>query len=186
MKEINQSWRDFKALIATPALPALGPTPRAGRLPLLELNQKIDRFLADTKLNAALQPSVHSAALLWHDYLDESHTISQNIPGTDGSFLHGIMHRREPDYANAKYWFHRAGRHRSFSDIAKQVRRLLETKGATELAAKLAPLGDWDPSGFVEACRQAAELPLSDAGVQSLQAVQKIEFDCLLAHLFAT
>jgi hypothetical protein len=182
---MNDSWKTLECLIATTDLPELGPTPRPGRLPLLELNQKIDRFLADTKLNAALQPSVRSAALLWHDYLDESHTISQNISSADGSFLHGIMHRREPDYSNAKYWFHRAGKHRSFSDIAKQVTRLLETKGETELAAKLAPRGDWDPFGFVDACRQVAELPLSDAGVQSLQAVQEIEFHCLLAHLFA-
>jgi len=183
---MNDSWKTLKRVIATPDLPALGPTPRPGRLPLPELSQRIDRFLADTKLDAARQPSVRSAALLWHDYLDESHTISQNIPGADGSFLHGIMHRREPDYSNAEYWFHRAGKHQSFSDIAKQVRRLLETKGETELAAKLATRGDWDPFAFVEACRQAAELPLSDAGVQSLQAVQQIEFDCLLAHLLAT
>src|SRR5437899_244778 len=107
MEKVNQSCRDFKALIATPDLPALGPIPRAGRLPLPELNQKTDRFFADTNLNAALQPYVRSAALLWHDYLDESHTISQNIPGADGGFLHGIMHRREPDYPNAKYWFRR-------------------------------------------------------------------------------
>ena len=183
---MNDSWKTLKSLIATPALPELGPTPRAGRLPLLELNQTIDRFLADTKRNAALQPSVRSAALLWHDYLDESHTISQNIPGADGSFLHGIMHRREPDYPNAKYWFHRAGKHRSFSDIAKQVVCLLETKGEPELSAKLALRGDWDPFAFVDACRQAAASPLSDARVQTLQAVQEIEFDCLLAHLFAT
>jgi len=183
---MNDSWKTLKSLIATTDLPELGPTPRPGRLPLLELNQRIDRFLAETNLPAAIQPSIRSAALLWHDYLDESHTISQNIPGADGSFLHGIMHRREPDYSNAKYWFHRAGKHRSFSDIAKQAKRLLETKGETELAAKLAPRGDWDPFGFVDACRQAAALPLSDAGVQSLQAVQEIEFDCLLAHLFAT
>src|SRR6058998_1143099 len=164
---MNDSWKTLKSLIATPSLPALGPTARAGRLPLIELNQKIDRLFTDTKLIAALMPSVRSAALLWHDYLDESHTISQNIPGADGSFLHGIMHRREPDYANAKYWFHRVGKHRSFSDIAKQVTRLLKTKRETELAAKLATRGDWDPFAFVEACRQAAELPLSDAGVQS-------------------
>jgi hypothetical protein len=66
MKEVNQSWRDFKALIATPALPALGPTPRAGRLPLLELNQKIDHFL-DGKgekelVRAARTPSVCNRA----------------------------------------------------------------------------------------------------------------------------
>ena len=183
---MNDSWKTLKSLIATPALPALGPTPRPGRLPLIELNQKIDRFLADSKLDAALQPPVRSAALLWHDYLDESHTISQNITSADGSFLYGIMHRREQDYPNAKYWFHRVGKHRSFSDIARQVSRLLETKGETKLAAKLAPRGDWDPFAFVDACRQAAELPLSDAGIQTLQAVQEIEFDCLFAHLLAT
>jgi hypothetical protein len=184
LKELDQFWRVFKALIATPALPALGPLPRAGRLPLPELNLMLDRFFADTNLNAALQPPVLSAALLWHDYLDESHAISQNLSGADGSFLHGIMHRREPDYANAKYWFHRVGNHRSFPDIARQVTRLFDSKGETKLAAKLAPRGDWDPFAFVDACSRVADSPPSTAAVETLQMVQEIEFDCLLAHLF--
>jgi hypothetical protein len=183
---MNHSWKTLKSLIATSDLPALGPTSRPGRLPLLELNQKLDRFFADTRLNAALQPSLRSAVLLWHDYLGESHTISQNLPGADGSFLHGLMHRREPDYPNAKYWFHRVGKHASFSNIASQVAGMLEAKGEKALAAKLVPRVGWDPFAFVDVCRQAAELSLSDAGVQTLQAVQEIEFDCLLAHLFAT
>ena len=182
---MNHSSRELKALIATPALPALGPTPRPGRLPLLELNQKIDRFFAGAKLDAALQPSVRSAALLWHDYLDESHAISQNIPDANGSFLHAVMHRREPDYLNAKYWFHRVGKHRSFSDIANQVKRLLDTRGETELASKLAPRGDWDPIAFVDVCQESSQWASSDARIQSLQAIQEIEVDCLLAHLFA-
>jgi hypothetical protein len=183
---MNDSWKILKSLIATPDLPELGPTPRPGRLPLSDLNRKIDRFFEDRKLNAARQSSVRSAALLWHDFLDESHTISQNIPSADGSFLHGIMHRREPDYPNAKYWFHRVGKHASFSNIASQVAGMLEAKGEKALAAKLVPRVGWDPFAFVDVCRQAAELSLSDAGVQTLQAVQEIEFDCLLAHLFAT
>ncbi|MEM6561275.1 MAG: hypothetical protein AAF656_06725, partial [Planctomycetota bacterium] len=40
-----------------------------------------------------------SAALaglwLWHDFLDESHTISQGIDNQTGAFWHMIMHRRE-------------------------------------------------------------------------------------------
>ena len=36
---------------------------------------------------------------LWHDWLDESHTISQALPSPAGSFWHAIMHRREGDFA---------------------------------------------------------------------------------------
>ena len=37
---------------------------------------------------------------LWllHDFLDESHSLSQEITTDTGSYWHGIMHRREPDY----------------------------------------------------------------------------------------
>ncbi len=185
MKKDNQSWRDFKALIATPDLPALGPTPRAGRLPVLELNQKIDRFLADTNLNAALQASVRSAALLWHDYLDESHTISQNIPGADGSFLHGIMHRREQDYSNAKYWFHRVGRHPAFVLIATQAERLLDGRGEKELASSLVPGGHWDPFAFVDECELATRRSSMESITQALRAVQDVEFNSLLSHILS-
>ena len=34
--------------------------------------------------------------------IDESHTISQDLGSAEGSFLHGIMHRREGDFGNAK------------------------------------------------------------------------------------
>lgn len=184
MRETTRTWSTFQSLIATPDLPGLGPTPRAGRLPLPDLNLKVERFIADAKLPPTLHPCIHSAALLWHDYLDESHSISQNIHTADGSFLHAIMHRREPDYGNAKYWFHRAGRHPCLPQIAAQATGPLATNAERELAAQLAPQGNWDPFAFVDACEVAAGLPLSDQRIQTLKAIQRIEFDCLLAHLF--
>ena len=183
---MNDRLTTFKSLIQTSDLPGLGPTPRTGRLPLLELNGKIERFLADAKLPAALHASIRSAALLWHDYLDESHAISQDIHTADGSFLHGIMHRREPDYSNAKYWFRRVGEHDCFADLARQATRRLEADGEMELAAKLAPRGEWDPFAFVDACAQTTNLPSLRPMIPALEAVQEIEFDCLMRHLLAT
>ncbi len=43
--------------------------------------------------------------------IDRSHTLSQDIINREGSFLHAMMHRREGDFSNAKYWFNRVGKH---------------------------------------------------------------------------
>jgi hypothetical protein len=48
---------------------------------------------------------------LLYDFLDASHEVSQGISSREGSFWHGIMHRREGDFSNAKYWFRKVGRH---------------------------------------------------------------------------
>ncbi|MEC9091093.1 MAG: hypothetical protein VX438_00195 [Planctomycetota bacterium] len=50
-----------------------------------------------------------SALWLFQGDLEESHRISQSIPTVIGSYLHGIMHREEGDFSNAKYWFRKAG-----------------------------------------------------------------------------
>jgi hypothetical protein len=52
-------------------------------------------------------------ALIWLyvDELEKSHLLSQNMSTKTGSYLHGIMHRREGDFSNAKYWFRNAGEH---------------------------------------------------------------------------
>jgi len=184
MQNANPSFEVLKSLIETADLPDLGPAPRASRLPLAALNRELDRFIQETNLSSALQPCVRSAALLWHDYLDESHTIAQNIDNANGSFLHAVMHRREPDYNNAKYWFHRLGRHRSYLQIAGGAKRLLDAEGKMELASRLVPNGEWNPFAFVDACETALQ-PAAPAAIgRILREIQALEFDALLAHIF--
>lgn len=43
--------------------------------------------------------------------LERSHELSQKDDSAEGSFWHGVMHRREGDYSNAAYWFRRVGAH---------------------------------------------------------------------------
>src|SRR5688572_23215464 len=61
---------------------------------------------------------------LWHDFLDESHAISQVITSATGSFWHAIMHRREGDFSNAKYWYARCRNHPALSEIGARVAEL--------------------------------------------------------------
>ena len=48
---------------------------------------------------------------LYFSCLDEAHKIAQDISTSEGSYWHGIMHRQEPDPANAAYWFRKVGDH---------------------------------------------------------------------------
>ncbi|MEM6691357.1 MAG: hypothetical protein AAF664_18160 [Planctomycetota bacterium] len=67
------------------------------------------RIPLDRSLIASLDGAIRSAVLLVAGELDASHDISQSLHDSLGSYLHGIMHRREGDFSNAKYWFARAG-----------------------------------------------------------------------------
>lgn len=81
-----------------------------------------------------------SGLWLYHDFLDESHAISQDLPSAEGSFWHAIMHRREPDADNSKYWWRRVGTHPVFAELSRD-------------AAALGYAG-WEPIGFVDACEE--------------------------------
>ena len=168
----------FLKAIDTGDLPALGPEQRASAKPIAALGQAVDALgLSSSTANLA-----RSAALLWHDHLDASHDISQDLPSADGSFLHGIMHRREPDYPNAKYWFRRAGDHPCYPALAGQVAAYLGVTGNEALAKRLVPGGQWDPFAFVDAVEAAMQ---NGQHIDALQNVQRLEFESLAASFLA-
>ena len=123
--------------------------------------------------------AVISALLLWNDDLHESHEFSQDLPSQTGSYLHGIMHRREPDYGNGGYWFRRVGPHPMFGDLLETVKDL-DADGVTSL-------GDgngWDPFAMIDACRQAEREPNSAFGLR-LREIQLAELLLLTRYCLA-
>ena len=112
---------------------------------------------------------------LRHNYLDESHRISQRIKTPSGSFWHGIMHRREGDFSNAKYWFRNVGDHPVYESLAAAAGALSDD-AAQEVEA-VAPGGAWDPYAFVDLCEAAVR---GDGQHEPLcRAIQQREWELL-------
>ena len=140
----------------------------------------------DSTMGDALQ----SGLLLWNDALDASHTISQGIESRTGSYWHGIMHRREPDYSNAKYWFGRVEVHPTFPSLRERALALLQS-GSTEsdsladYAEAIEKTEDWDAFRFVDWC-QAADRDRStpEAVKVFLQTIQVEEIKLLLNYSY--
>jgi hypothetical protein len=120
-------------------------------------NREAAAALAALDLDAAFSPrkiadramarACHSGLWLLHNFLDESHKISQEIETPTGSFWHGIMHRREGDFSNTKYWFRRVGDHPVYAALAAAAHDI-----APDEFFKAA---DWDPFDFVDRCESA-------------------------------
>ena len=124
-----------------------------------------------------------------NDFLDASHEYSQSVQGrganSAGDYWHAIMHRREPDYSNAKYWFRAVGSHPIFAELAAHAERLLTCQPSiAELwGPRLMSGRTWDPFAFVDLC---AECPRAENDELSLFAreLQWIEMQLLLKQTF--
>jgi hypothetical protein len=174
--------QDFKKLLAEGGLPELGPGPRAGILPHAELEHKLDNLLSTSPLPSVSRDLIRALILLWHDRMEPAHIIAQGIENADGSFLHGIVHRREPDYSNAAYWFRRVHDHPCYPALAKRVEEKLNAPDALAVKEELIPDGDWDPFAFICLCERAARRPADDPQVNLLRIVQGIETEVLLEY----
>ena len=137
-------------------------------------------FQPHTITDAKMAEACHSALWLYHNYLDISHTISQGIETSTGSYWHGIMHRREPDYSNSKGWFRRTGDHPIFPALQAAAADIAAIYATDDAAAFLTSQSDWDPDAFIDLCDAAhnGRVPLVDLCKQ----IQQREWELLFDH----
>ncbi len=105
------------------------------------------------------------------NHLEEGHRLVQDIGSSEGSYWHAIMHRREPDPFNSKYWFRQFGQHQIMQDLAKHAALI----GYWEPSSR-----SWQPERFVDHAEsfRGTRKPQEEI----LQKVQQLEWELLFIH----
>lgn len=161
-----------------------------------------EQLLGDAAAKKEDVLALKAGLLLWNDSLDASHRFSQQVHSTLGSYWHGIMHRMEGDYSNAKYWFRMTGEHpvfeplqRKWSNHKDEFRSGPASQSApsglngghggtvAERLARLAANDRWDPFAFVDLVAQTVAIG-TKAETEWVERVQRWEMELLLNYTY--
>ena len=152
---------------------------------LQELSQATGaRLCARPVKNSHEADCLVGALWLWHDDLETSHGIFQDADTPTGSLWHAILHRREGDFGNAKYWYSRAGRHPALAVIAAQASPMLAEMPADKQLLRLLPLhGGLDGADMVDLVSRVHQdsggLPADNPLHRTAVALQQLEWRVL-------
>ena len=125
------------------------------------------KVLADATMFALVKGSLFYAL----DALPEAHAIFQESNDDEASYWHGMLHRREGDFDNARYWFRRAGVLPFFADAHREAGPHSDT---------MARQSNWDPYLFTGQCEQ--ERFGADELTGELRALQRVEFHAIFDY----
>ena len=153
----------------------LRPTEVADTAKLLRIRAADDATVCGGQ--AIVEPSmfalVRGGLLYAIDAIDESHVVVQGIDGDVSAYWHGMIHRREGDFDNARYWFRRAGALTFFGELHRR---------ASQVASVFAAQSNWDPYLFTGLCEQDK---FGDTEMRDqLVKLQRIEFDAIFDYVW--
>jgi hypothetical protein len=153
-----------------------------------ELNQLIEsvkqqeRTTKGTQRHTQAALGLISGLYLWNGSLESSHVISQDLENSTGSYLHGILHRIEPDYSNAKYWFRMAGGHPDGERLQQDTLNLLRESASINetLFQSFANQTGWNPALFTDMAATFLQKRIAGKEGSLLERIQAMELHLLL------
>jgi hypothetical protein len=148
--------------------------------PQIEVISEENAFAPHSIQDVTMANACRAGVWLYHDFLDEAHSLSQDLHTAEGSYWHALVHRREPDYDNAKYWFHRVGVHPIFEPLRQAAAQLAASAHPT--SAFLTYQRAWDPFAFVDLC-EAAQSGRSPCEMLCRQ-IQQREWELLFDYCY--
>ncbi len=154
--------------MSDPELPVLEP--RSSRFPgddVPDLLHDAKNWLPEQlKRDSPDFQAVIAGLFQWFDDLDTSHSYSQSVQFNGrhkaGDYWHAIMHRREGDYSNSKYWFRNVGQHPLYPTLERYAK------------ARNDSLSPWSPHRFVDVCEGVRSGTREDLAARQLQGVEMV------------
>jgi hypothetical protein len=157
---------------------ALDQGPRLGVMSVSAIQQALKPVVVGC--SPERRDAIVSLALLWHDAHDAAHALCQAHEGDqDCDYVHALLHRREGDFGNAKYWFREVGQHSAYVPLAQSAQ--------AQAVAGCIVRGVWQPAAMVDACatviRRQSAAASSTTSSATIIALQRAEFSILAASL---
>jgi hypothetical protein len=173
--------REVLRLHATTSYTALvpaaqGPDDARDLLEGLAADQLLHRFTSSRTDGQAML----SGLWLWHDFLADSHRISQQIDTPNGAYWHAIMHRREGDFGNSKYWLARCQAHPIHPTLAIRADDVIRPYPADKSIFRITAQG-WNPAALVDLVERVHAQP-ADPRHRIAVALQQLEWRLLFDH----
>jgi hypothetical protein len=158
MNDLDNFAEAIRPLLTEDRLNPLGPgEPNTKAQPLLEKLALNDLTNGAPLVDPDMGRCCLAGLWLYHNFLDESHTISQSVETTTGSLWHAIMHRREPDAGNAAYWLRRVGDHPIFDQLTEKAKSIAADFQSEDLMNPLIKFSHWDPFAFTDLCDKSRD-----------------------------
>ncbi|MBC8143771.1 MAG: hypothetical protein H7Y38_20260 [Armatimonadetes bacterium] len=135
-------------------------TYRTGDAPLLPkavYNAELTAAITDLHTTESIPSNVAALLHLLNDDLDAAHVLCQaDESDPTANYIHQIVHRREGDFGNTRYWIAKTGAHPFYAHLAT----LTQTVGASA----------WNPGDMVTWATRGEGFAarLSDAETQGL------------------
>ena len=110
-----------------------------------------------------------SLLLLAAGDVENAHRIAQESSSVNGSYIHGMIHRIEDDFDNARYWFFRTGVHPASPEIYRR---------AAANSPRIASHPTWDAGRVTDWLEESR----ANGTSEELRTVLRIETEVLLDY----